>query len=68
MPRSGRFSRLREQLFCIVVALVPALGLAGPLAYVPNEKSGTVSVIDTATNQKIRDVAVGALPCGVVIR
>lgn len=68
MPRSARFSRLREQLFCIVVALVPALGLAGPLVHVPNEKSGTVSVIDTATNQKICDVAVGELPWGVVIR
>jgi len=28
-----------------------SVALAAPLAYVPNEKSGTISVIDTATGE-----------------
>ncbi|MBB3224913.1 hypothetical protein [Pseudoduganella umbonata] len=41
---------------------------AAPLAYVPNEKSATLSVIDTATATRIGDIAVGQLPWGVLIR
>ncbi|MBF4989250.1 hypothetical protein [Methylophilus sp. 14] len=34
----------------------------------PNEKDGTVSVIDTQTNLRLKDIPVGTLPWGVVIR
>ena len=40
----------------------------GSKLYVANGRSGTVSVIDAISNRKLRDIAVGALPWGVVIR
>ena len=40
----------------------------GKKLYVANGRSNSVSVIDTATNQKITDITVGELPWGVVIR
>ena len=46
----------------LCAALLAAFGAAvqaGPLAYVPNEKSATLSVIDTATDA--RHVAVGVV-------
>jgi YVTN family beta-propeller protein len=54
----------------IAVALLSAatsLALAAPLAYVPNEKSGTVSVIDTATDQVARTIGTGGKPRGIAI-
>jgi YVTN family beta-propeller protein len=40
----------------------------GRKLYVANGRSNSVSVIDTQTQTKIRDIAVGALPWGVVVR
>ena len=40
----------------------------GRKVYVANGRSGSVSVIDTATDKKIADITVGSLPWGVVIR
>ena len=40
----------------------------GSKLYVANGRSGTVSVIDAISNRKLRDIAVGELPWGVVIR
>ena len=40
----------------------------GRKLYVANGRSNSVSVIDTETNQKLADIAVGELPWGVVIR
>ena len=40
---------------------------AGPMAYVTNEKSDDVSVIDTATNKVVRTIKVGKRPRGVAI-
>ena len=45
-------------LLCL--ALLAGAGspaLAGPLAYVPNEKSATVSVIDTVNDRRLRVAA-----------
>jgi len=39
--------------------------LAAPFAYVPNEGSGTLSVIDTATDQVIGDIPAGKKPRGL---
>jgi YVTN family beta-propeller protein len=45
-----------------------ALTPDGRKLYVANGRSGTASVIDTAAGKRIADVAVGALPWGVVVR
>ena len=49
--------QLRSGLTAVcAVAAIQAAG-AEPFAYVPNEKSGTVSVIDTATDAVVGDFA-----------
>ena len=45
--------------------ILPASGLAAPFAYVPNEKSGSVSVIDTATDTVVRTLPGGKRPRGI---
>src|SRR5215213_12043622 len=37
----------------------------GPLAYVTNERDGTITVIDTATDEVFTTISVGARPRGV---
>jgi YVTN family beta-propeller protein len=59
-----------------IVATIPvgqrpwnmALTPDGRKLYVANGRSSSVSVIDTHTHTKLRDIAVGALPWGVVVR
>ena len=38
------------------------LAAAAPFAYVPNEGSGTLSVIDTATDQVVAQIPAGKKP------
>jgi YVTN family beta-propeller protein len=45
-----------------------ALTPDGKKLYVANGRSNSVSVIDTAKRVKLRDIPVGKLPWGVVIR
>jgi len=52
-------------LCAAVVALAAGPALAESRAYVPNEKAGTVSVIDTAADQVIGEIEVGVRPRGV---
>ena len=40
----------------------------GRKLYVANGRAGTVSVIDTTTHAKLRDIPVGKLPWGVLVR
>jgi YVTN family beta-propeller protein len=40
----------------------------GKKLYVANGRSGTASVIDTASGRRIADIPVGELPWGVAIR
>jgi YVTN family beta-propeller protein len=40
---------------------------AGPFAYISNQGSGTVSVIDTPTRAVVATIAVGASPTGVAV-
>ena len=47
--------------------LAAAIAQAGPLAYVSNEGSGTLSVIDTATDAVLYELPAGAKPRGAVI-
>jgi len=59
-----------------IVATIPvgqrpwnmALTPDGAKLYVANGRSNSVSVIDTVRNVKLRDVAVGKLPWGVVVK
>lgn len=58
------FSCLR-QVCWLLPALASTALQAAPFAYVPNEKSGTLSVIDTATDQVVRQIAAGKRPRGI---
>lgn len=49
----------------LAVALSWTGATAAPLAYVPNEKSATLSVIDTATGAVVRELAAGKRPRGI---
>ncbi|MDE2296550.1 MAG: hypothetical protein KGK18_00130, partial [Burkholderiales bacterium] len=46
---------------------LPVAALAAPFAYVPNEGSGTLSVIDTASDQVVATIPVGKKPRGTVV-
>ena len=49
------------------ICLLSAAALAEPLAYVPNEESGTVSVIDVATDKTVGEFRAGKKPRGIAI-
>ena len=49
----------------LVLVMLAGSALAAPFAYVPNEKSATISVIDTATDQRSADLPLGQRPRGV---
>ena len=60
--------RLHLRLLIRAFALLacgPAV--AAPVAYVPNEGSGTVSVIDTATDRVTSTITTGGKPRGIAI-
>jgi YVTN family beta-propeller protein len=50
---------------CLLLAALCGPAFAAPLAYVPNEKSGSISVIDTASGAVLREFAAGQRPRGV---
>jgi YVTN family beta-propeller protein len=50
--------------FLVTAATVAS---AAPFAYVANEESGTVSVIDTATDKVVRDIPAGKKPRGMAL-
>ena len=45
----------------------PASSFAAPFAFVPNEGSGTLSVIDVATDKLVADIPAGKKPRGTAI-
>lgn len=57
---------MQRHMIAATTALLAALFIAA--CSVANGRSDSVSVIDTETNQKIKDIPVGERPCGVVIR
>ena len=57
--------RAISQLCLVLLAGLGSAAMAGPLAYVPNEKSASVSVIDTATDRRLRDLPAGEKPRGI---
>jgi YVTN family beta-propeller protein len=61
---------LADPLVSPVAALLAALPLplhAEPFAYVPNEGAGTMSVIDTATDQVVAELPGGSKPRGLAV-
>ena len=40
---------------------------AAPFAYVPNEGSGTISIIDTQTDEVVDEINIGGKPRGIAI-
>jgi len=46
---------------------LPSLLDAAPFAYIPNSGGNTVSIIDTATNDVVKTMAVGRTPYGVAL-
>jgi YVTN family beta-propeller protein len=59
-------TRLRITV-CVVALFAAASVPAAPFAYVPNEKSGTLSVIGTATDQLVGEIKAGAKPRGTAV-
>ena len=47
--------------------MICAAALSAPFAYVPNEKSGTISIIDTATDQMTGEIKAGDKPRGIAM-
>src|SRR5215207_2348485 len=61
-----RATSLTILIGCVVAALVPTTLFAGT-AYVPNEGSGTISVIDTDTDRVTGTIRHGTKPRGIAI-
>src|SRR5580658_5347822 len=55
---------LRAGAAALLLAVALPL-MAAPIAYVPNEKSGTLSLIDTADDHVIAEIPVGKTPRGI---
>src|SRR6266481_9833698 len=52
-------------LFCASPVALSAW--AAPFAYVPNERSGTISVIDTASDEVVATIKTGGKPRGTAV-
>ncbi|MEK8029773.1 cytochrome b/b6 domain-containing protein [Ideonella sp. DXS29W] len=65
--RDGLFQRMWPATLAVGLALLAGPAQAAPFAYVPNEGSGTLSVIDVATDQVVAEIAAGKKPRGTVI-
>ena len=53
--------------FIVATSLYASAAPAQPYAYVPNEKSGTISVIDTATDRVTGEIKAGDKPRGLAV-
>ena len=71
MHSNNSWARGFMALFAIVLAMGLALAAcpaeAAPFAYVTNEHSNNVSVIDTATNTLVATIPVGTIPFAVAV-
>lgn len=60
-------SSCRAWLFLLPLLLSAVPVLSAPFAYVPNEGSGSLSVIDTASDTVVGEIAAGKKPRGIAI-
>jgi YVTN family beta-propeller protein len=66
--RKDIMKRMLFGVFLILLCFIPALAVAAPFAYITNNVSDTVSVIDTTTNTVIgTPIAVGDFPVGIAV-
>ena len=49
---------MRKILFPLLI-LIPTFVSAAPFAYVPNEGSGTISIIDTQADEVVDEINIG---------
>src|SRR2546428_12655035 len=63
--RFGFHVELRRLGLSILALAFLSLARAAPFAYVPNERSGTVSVIDTASDRVVATIKTGGKPRGI---
>ena len=63
----GGFKRKLAGLWLLALVLPPGFAGAAPFAYISNQNSNTVSVIDTASNTVVATVPVGTDPWGVAV-
>src|SRR3954470_13623647 len=63
--RASRMAAAR--LLPVLLSLGAAGALAAPPAYVANEKSGTVSVLDSQTDEVLAEIPVGSKPRGMAL-
>ena len=66
MNKNFRLPALQVSSGTVLLALAATLS-AAPFAYVPNEKSGTISVIDTATDRVMGEIKAGDRPRGLAV-
>src|SRR5512141_21180 len=59
--------RMLPRLAMVGLVLATGVTAAAPRAYVPNEGSATVSVIDTATDRVVDTLKIGQKPRGIAI-
>ena len=57
----------RTQFAALVLCIAAASASAAPFAYVANEKSGTISIIDTAVDQVVGTIKSGGKPRGQAV-
>jgi len=55
------------KLMAVLLMSFSAALMAAPFAYVPNEGSGTISIIDTQTDATVGEIAIGGKPRGIAI-
>ena len=58
--------RTVRRLAAVAVAL-PWVAAAGPLAFITNQGSDSVSVVDVATAKVVKEIAVGKSPAGIAV-
>src|SRR5476649_878407 len=63
--RRSSMHNLYSLAFIVAASLSAGAALAQPYAYVPNEKSSTISVIDTATDRVTGEIQAGSRPRGI---
>ena len=53
------------KFLAVLTSATACAAFAAPFAYVPNEGAGTVSVIDTQTDEVVAEIAAGKKPRGL---
>ena len=69
-PRSQSGAALPRTLLLVALLALgacAAIGVAGPIGYVANEKSGTLSIVDTRNDAVLGEIRTGGRPRGMAV-